>query len=322
MGTITKTKSGNFRGRVRKGSYRKNALTKTFNNKTDAKKWIRYIESQLDIRNNIVKEVDNFPTLSSLIKRYLNEVSIKKASYQTDKFNFRTFIRLFEYSREPINKLRVLMFAKFRDKYLINHKPATYQRLMSSIKHMWLVAQTEWEYPLEDIFSKLQKVKKDNPRNRRLSDREYQLILFGNHTDSEFRKIIEFAIQTGLRLSEITRVTPEHIRENTLLVPKRKNGDTDVEIPLSNKAIELLKTMELPLRLKSRGIQIKWQRLVKKYEIKDLHFHDLRHEALSRYLEKGVSIQDVQVLSGHKDVRVLMRVYANLKAKKIAHKLN
>ena len=321
MGDIVK-RGNTFQARVRKGAYRKNALTKTFNNKIDARKWIRYIESQLDRRDTIVKEVDNYPTLSSLIKKYLNEVSIKKASYQTDKFNFRTFLKIFEHSREPINKLRALMFAKFRDKYLINHKPATYQRLMSSIKHMWFVAKTEWEYPLEDIFSKLQKVKRDNPRNRRLSDKEYQLILFGNHTDSEFRKIIEFAIQTGLRLSEITRVTKEHIRENTLLVPKRKNGDTDVEIPLSNKAIELLQTMELPIRLKSRGVQIKWQRLMKKYEIKDLHFHDLRHEALSRYLEKGVSIQDVQVLSGHKDVRVLMRVYANLRAKEIADKLN
>ena len=321
MGDILK-RGNTFQARVRRGVYRTNALTKTFSSRVDAKKWIRDIEAKLDRTNIIVKEVDNFPTLSSLIKRYLNEVSIKKASYQTDKFNFITFLRLFEYSKEPINKLRVQMFAKFRDKYLINHKPATYQRLMSSIKHMWQVAQTEWEYPLEDIFSKLQKVKRGNPRNRRLSDKEYQLILFGNHTDSEFRKIIEFAIQTGLRLSEITRVTREHVRENTLLVPKRKNGDTDVEIPLSNKAIELLQTMELPIRLKSRGIQIKWQRLMKKYEIKDLHFHDLRHEALSRYLEKGVSIQDVQVLSGHKDIRVLMRVYANLRARDIASKLN
>ena len=321
MGDIIQIR-GKYKARVRRGVYRTNALTKTFSSRVDAKKWIRDIEAKLDKTNIIVKEVDNFPTFSSLIKRYLSEVSIKKASYQTDKFNFRTFLRLFDYSKEPINKLRVQMFAKFRDKYLINHKAATYQRLMSSIKHMWHVAQTEWEYPLEDIFSKLQKVKRGNPRNRRLSDREYQLILFGNHTDFEFRKIIEFAIQTGLRLSEIIRVTKEHIRENTLLIPKRKNGDTDVEIPLSNKAIELLHRMELPIRLKSRGIQIKWQRLMKKYEIKNLHFHDLRHEALSRYLENGVSIQDVQVLSGHKDVRVLMRVYANLRAKDIASKLN
>lgn len=321
MGDIIQIR-GMYKARVRRGVYRTNALTKTFSSRVDAKKWIRDIEAKLDRTNIIVKEVDNFPTLSSLIKRYLNEVSIKKASYQTDKFNFRTFLKLFEYSKEPVNKIRVQMFAKFRDEYLINHKSSTYQRLMSSIKHMWHVAQTEWEYPLEDIFSKLQKVKRGNPRNRRLSDREYQLILFGNHTDSEFRKIIEFAIQTGLRLSEITRVNKEHIRENTLLIPKRKNGDTDVEIPLSNKAINLLQNMELPIRLKSRGIQIKWQRLMKKYEIKDLHFHDLRHEALSRYLEKGVSIQDVQVLSGHKDIRVLMRVYANLRAKNISEKLN
>ena len=321
MGDIIQIR-GKYKARVRRGVYRTNALTKTFSSKVNAKKWIRDIEAKLDRTNIIVKEVDNFPTLSSLIKRYLSEVSINKASYQTDKFNFRTFLRLFDYSKEPVNKIRVQMFAKFRDKYLINHKATTYQRLMSSIKHMWHVAQTEWEYPLEDIFSKLQKVKRGNPRNRRLSDRENQLILFGNHTDSEFRKIIEFAIQTGLRLSEITRVTKEHIRENTLLIPKRKNGDTDVEIPLSNKAINLLQNMELPIKLKSRGIQIKWQRLMKKYEIKDLHFHDLRHEALSRYLEKGVTIQDVQVLSGHKDVRVLMRVYANLRARDIAKKLN
>ena len=321
MGDIVK-RGNTFQARVRKGAYRKNALTKTFNNKTDAKKWIRYIESQLDRRDTIVKEVDKFPTLSSLIKRYLNEVSIKKASYQTDKFNFRTFLRIFEYSREPINKIRVLMFAKFRDKYLINHKPATYQRLMSSIKHMWQVARTEWEYPIEDIFKKLQKIKRNNPRNRRLTNEECKLILYGNHTDYNFRKIIELAIQTGLRLGEISNIQKYHINQNTLLVPKRKNGDTNVEIPLSIKAIELLNSMELPLKLRKRGIQIKWKRLMDKYGIKDLHFHDLRHEAFSRYLENGVSIQDVQVLSGHKDIRILMRVYANLSPKTVASRLN
>ena len=97
MGTISITKNKNFRARIRRGIYKTNALTKTFSSRVDAKKWIRDIESRLDRTNIIVKEVENFPTLSSLIKRYLNEVSIKKASYQTDKFNFRTFLRLFEH---------------------------------------------------------------------------------------------------------------------------------------------------------------------------------------------------------------------------------
>ena len=90
MGDIVK-RGNTFQARVRRGVYRTNALTKTFSSRVDAKKWIRDIEAKLDKTNIIVKEVDNFPTLSSLIKRYLSEVSIKKASYQTDKFNFRTY---------------------------------------------------------------------------------------------------------------------------------------------------------------------------------------------------------------------------------------
>ena len=59
-----------------------------------------------------------------------------------------------------------------------------------------------------------------------------------------------------------------------------------------------------------------------KYEIRDLHFHDLRHEALSMYLEKGLSIQEVQVISGHRDINTLMKVYANLNPARISLKLN
>ena len=66
----------------------------------------------------------------------------------------------------------------------------------------------------------------------------------------------------------------------------------------------------------------KRRRLCIKYGIKNLHFHDLRHEALSCYLERGLPIQDVQVISGHKDINTLMNVYANLSAENISNKLN
>ena len=214
------------------------------------------------------------------------------------------------------------MFARFRDRYMEEHKASTYQRLMSSIKHMWKVARTEWEYPLENILERVRTPKRDNPRDRRLSIPEYNKILYGNHTDYEFRNLILLVLATGLRLGEISGIRREHIEGNTLLIPRRKNGDTNVKVPLSDNAQSVLKNMELPIKLKKRGIQIKWSRLMKKYEIEDLHFHDLRHEAISKYLENGVSIQDVQVLSGHRDIRVLMRVYANLRPNQVASKLN
>ena len=54
--------------------------------------------------------------------------------------------------------------------------------------------------------------------------------------------------------------------------------------------------------------------------IKDLHFHDLRHEAISQFFEKGLSIPEVALISGHKDVRMLFR-YTHLKAEDILRKL-
>ncbi len=56
-------------------------------------------------------------------------------------------------------------------------------------------------------------------------------------------------------------------------------------------------------------------------DIKDLHFHDLRHEAISRFFELGLSIPEVALISGHRDPRMLFR-YTHLRAEDVAEKLN
>ena len=70
----------------------------------------------------------------------------------------------------------------------------------------------------------------------------------------------------------------------------------------------------------ANALKLAWSRLKKKGNIKDLHFHDLRHEAISRFFEKGLSIPEVALISGHKDVRMLFR-YTYLKAEDILRKL-
>ncbi|WP_318012219.1 tyrosine-type recombinase/integrase [Mesorhizobium sp. ESP6-5] len=52
----------------------------------------------------------------------------------------------------------------------------------------------------------------------------------------------------------------------------------------------------------------------------DLRFHDLRHEAISRFFEMGLSLPEVALISGHKDARMLVR-YAHFTARSIARKL-
>ena len=63
-----------------------------------------------------------------------------------------------------------------------------------------------------------------------------------------------------------------------------------------------------------------WKRLVKRARLKDLRFHDLRHEAISAFFERGLSVPEVALISGHRDARMLFR-YTHPIAEKVAVKL-
>ena len=69
------------------------------------------------------------------------------------------------------------------------------------------------------------------------------------------------------------------------------------------------------------AVRLAWERLTKRTGIADLHFHDLRHEAISRFFELGLSVPEVALISGHKDPRMLFR-YTHMNAQLIAAKLN
>ena len=55
------------------------------------------------------------------------------------------------------------------------------------------------------------------------------------------------------------------------------------------------------------AFRLSWERVKKKAEIDDLHFHDLRHEAISRLFEMGLTTPEVALISGHRDMRMLFR---------------
>ncbi len=61
--------------------------------------------------------------------------------------------------------------------------------------------------------------------------------------------------------------------------------------------------------------------MILKLGIENLHFHDLRHEAISRFFELGtLDMMEVAAISGHKSLSMLKR-YTHLKAQKLVRKL-
>jgi len=66
-------------------------------------------------------------------------------------------------------------------------------------------------------------------------------------------------------------------------------------------------------------LRLAWNRARNKAGITDLRFHDLRHEAVSRFFEMGMSVPEVALISGHKDVRQLFR-YTHLNPENVFKK--
>ena len=96
---------------------------------------------------------------------------------------------------------------------------------------------------------------------------------------------------------------------------------------MSTKAAELLARQRQrndtpsPFPITFNGCRLAWERLRRHAGLSDLRFHDLRHEAISRFFKLGLNIPEVAVISGHKDPRMLFQ-YTHLRDRSILLKLD
>jgi integrase len=99
----------------------------------------------------------------------------------------------------------------------------------------------------------------------------------------------------------------------TAYLPKTKNG-TSRTVPLSTKAIEILKNTppspnEFVFPIKGPNLSKKIELAREKANIKNFHFHDLRHMAITRIATKVPNLIELSAVSGHKSLSMLKRYY-------------
>jgi integrase len=64
----------------------------------------------------------------------------------------------------------------------------------------------------------------------------------------------------------------------------------------------------------ANAFRLAWERCKRRAEragckgVQELRFHDLRHEAVSRFFEKGLNTAEVASISGHRDLRTLFAI--------------
>jgi integrase len=114
--------------------------------------------------------------------------------------------------------------------------------------------------------------------------------------------------------------------KRTLLITTTKNGHPRT-IPLSGRALAILQARRNRMAGDERifpttedAVKMAWRRVMGRIRLPDFRFHDLRHEAISRFFEAGLSVPEVALLSGHRDPRMLFR-YTHPRPEDVADKL-
>ena len=293
-------------------------ISKTFTLLKDAKKWGMFYESKINLGVDL-EVLDKNLTLKYLINRYLLEITPTKKGFIQER------IRLIRLLKEPItnNKIYLLKtkdFVKFKNKRIKDgNRTCAYDLVL--LHHVYNTAIKQWCYPITlNPLSNIKKPKCNPPRERRLNDNELNYILNHKFKNNNMEHVIELALETGMRRGEILSITNDDVKGNHIYLADTKNGSPR-KIPLTKKIKEIIDKSVLPYSISSNAVRLSWYRMIKRAGIVDLHFHDLRHEAISRFFEKGLSIPEVSLISGHKDVRQLMR-YTHLKINNLIDKLN
>jgi len=203
---------------------------------------------------------------------------------------------------------------------------------LALLGHLFTIAIKEWHIGL--VYNPVTNIRKPSPgegRDRRLVDGEQQRLLAAVelHANPMLGWIVRLAIETGMRQSEILGLRRSQVELGRRIVrlTDTKN-DASRTVPLSIAATEVLRTaMDHPIRPigtdllffgeagkdgKRRAYQFAkvWNAIKKKEGLADLRFHDLRHEAVSRLVEGGLSDQEVASISGHKTMQMLRRYSA------------
>lgn len=275
-------------------------------------------------------------TLADALTLYKNRVSVHKKSHKQESYKIEQ-IRRHPISARTLRSISTVDIAAYRDERLLVVNPKTKKRLapatvrleMALLSNLFEIAMIEWGACDENPVLKVRKPRPAPGRERRITNREERLMLqyAADLSNQDLYSIIVFALETAMRQNEILTLTWDNINLRTSVahLPDTKNGSSR-DVPLSVRAIEaLLKVGRRPtgkiFGYTSAGLKSTWRTAMQRLDIKDLHFHDLRHEAISRLFELGsLDIMEVAAISGHKSLSMLKR-YTHLKAHKLVRKL-
>lgn len=237
----------------------------------------------------------------------------------------------------PLKRFTTMLVEQYQGERLARNKPATVNRLIATLSHMFTKA-VEWEMVEPEIQKKIRAakmLKENNKRLRYLSKEECRVLL--EKCNEYLKPIVVTALNTGMRRGEILSLKWEQVdlKHGFILLSDTKNGERR-EIPINGTLREVLQNLpsqflggyvfgeireierEEQGRIVTTKVVVPYLEVKKSFhnalrhaKITDFRFHDLRHTFASHLVMSGVDITTVSRLLGHKSLTMTLR-YSHL----------
>lgn len=340
MAVFDQRESGYWQARIRRKGWP--AQSKTFRIRSDAEAWARSVESDMD-RGSFVSSVAAERSLFSDIANTF-ETDFAPYHYRGDGWKNkldRLRARLGSYSLTSITADRV---AWYRDQRLKDPDPrykdpkvaprisgATVKTELDLLSKVLDVASKEFRIPLPqgNPVSMIRKPTGNPARDRRLTAGEYDALIVActRSQNKWLTPAVKLSVETAMRQGELLGLAWKDVQlsKRICYLRETKNGEARA-VPLSSRATAIMQ--ELPKDItgsvipqNNKTLQTVFATACKRAGIVNFHWHDLRHEALSRLAERGdLSVLELSAISGHKTLR-LVQMYVQMHATTLAQKL-
>lgn len=329
MATITKRPTGYF-VRVRKVGFP--TVSRTFKTLAAARAFARDTESAMDHGAWIKPPDASLTTVDQVIDRFIAEVDSVRPFGRSKLHSLQVTSRAFKGVKvQDLTPQDVMEFGKGRRAEIAK---STLQQQLTFFAQAIDMGRTLWGLELKDnpvraamkVMAQLSMTGGSRKRDRRVQPGEIERILAEAPKGHWIVPIVLIAVECGMRQKEIAELHWEDIsfERKTILIRDRKHP---TEKEGNHQLIPLLPAVEALLRAErevSKGVgkvfpvenassvSDRFARTCKRAGVEGLRFHDLRHEAISRMFERGMSIPEVAAISGHRTWTQLKR-YTNLK---------
>ena len=309
----------------------------TFTRKTDAVRWATSGDAVAQQRRFFPELEATNRTVAELIKRYTETVIDRSPRDGTTK---REHLRWWAWRLEGKTLANVMPgeLSRCKDDLIAGKVPpgtkhhsrrrparsaATVNRYLATLSHAFSVAMKEWQWVDDSPFRRVSKLREPRGRCRFLSDEERTRLLkeAARSENPHLYCLMVLALSTGMRRGEqlSSRWQQVDLDRGVITLHETKNGERR-GVPLAGYALQLLKQKyehrdkAVPLLFPSatkpgQPIEIKkaWDNALRRAEITDFRWHDLRHSAASYLAMSGASLSEIAEVLGHKTLAMVKR---------------